>query len=160
MQIDELTLHWLAGLLEGEGSFCMGTSSHPGKPYIAIQMSDEDVIAKVAAIWGTRYHVSCPKRSLSNGWHSIYATRLTGRRAVRLMLRLRSLMGQRRQVQITEALASHMEDARRVLTVAQLEELRRRALNGENMLELASEYGISRSLAYHIKNGYTYKMLD
>lgn len=77
-----------------------------------------------------------------------------------MMLLLRPLMGRRRQVQIAEALASYREDTRRVLTVEQLEELRRRALNGENVLELANEYGISNSLAYHIRNGYTYKMLD
>lgn len=42
------TLLWLAGLLEGEGSLIPGPPSYPNSPIIAIQMTDEDVVAKAA----------------------------------------------------------------------------------------------------------------
>ncbi len=40
IDVDELTLHWLAGLLEGEGSFCVGLPSHPNSASIHIKMVD------------------------------------------------------------------------------------------------------------------------
>ena len=33
-------LHWLAGLLEGEGTFMTGPPSSPGLPVIAVNMTD------------------------------------------------------------------------------------------------------------------------
>ena len=40
-------LHWLAGLLEGEGSFMTGPPSSPGLPVIAVNMTDQDVMARI-----------------------------------------------------------------------------------------------------------------
>jgi hypothetical protein len=58
MQPDEFTLAWLAGLLEGEGSFSRGLPSNPTKPIISLHMVDEDVVARVAAIWESRIIVT------------------------------------------------------------------------------------------------------
>ena len=49
--ISEPMLYWLAGILEGEGSFMKGVPSNPNSPRIAIQMTDKDVLEKVAAIF-------------------------------------------------------------------------------------------------------------
>lgn len=156
IEIDELTLHWLAGLLEGEGSFCVGLPSHPNSSSIHIKMVDEDVIAKVSATWGVKYWRYYPKQYEANGWRPVYVSKVTGRRAVEFMTMLRPLMGKRRQGQIDRAIAS-FSDNRRVLTPEQMEEIRRRSQNGESVLKLAKEYGISKSLAYYIRGGYTYK---
>ncbi len=45
--VDPLELHWLAGLLEGEGSFMVGPPSDPRRPAIAVQMTDEDVMRRI-----------------------------------------------------------------------------------------------------------------
>jgi hypothetical protein len=156
IEIDELTLYWLAGLLEGEGSFCVGLPSHPNSSSIHIKMVDEEVIAKVSAIWGVKYHRYFPKRYEASGWRPVYVSKVTGRRAVEFMMLLCPLMGKRRQGQIDRAIAS-FSDLRRALTPEKMEEIRRRSQNGENVLELAKEYGISKSLAYYIRGGYTYK---
>ena len=39
---------WLVGLLEGEGSFMPAPPSEPTRPRISIQMTDEDVLSRVA----------------------------------------------------------------------------------------------------------------
>ena len=56
--LSEIDIAWLAGLLEGEGSFKVDArsatrykvSSSPPSPFIKIQMVDEDVIKKVATM--------------------------------------------------------------------------------------------------------------
>jgi hypothetical protein len=45
-------LHWLAGLLEGEGSFTAGPPSSPRMPVISVNMTDEDVVARLGRIPG------------------------------------------------------------------------------------------------------------
>jgi hypothetical protein len=44
-------LAWLAGLLEGEGSFMPGPPSNPRMPIICLAMNDEDVMARRADAW-------------------------------------------------------------------------------------------------------------
>ena len=101
--------HWLAGLLEGEGSFVAGPPSRPNAPQIALQMCDEDVVERVSALLGTRYY-ECRARKLH---HKVsWGVHLRGERAVHLMLKLRPLLGQRRREQIDRAIASHAPDPR------------------------------------------------
>src|SRR5712664_747929 len=71
---------WLVGILEGEASFIKGPPSRPYCPYVCLQMSDEDVIARVASLWGattTDRRVStsvtkiCSPQELGTRRHSI-----------------------------------------------------------------------------------------
>ena len=48
--IDEKTLYWLVGLLEGEGSVLAPSSSSPNKPGVAFTATDVDVISKVSEL--------------------------------------------------------------------------------------------------------------
>lgn len=103
----ELDLHWLAGLLEGEGSFLKPTPSHPNQLRISLQMTDEDVVSRVSALWGIKYHAVTP----ANPNHkTIYVINLRGKRANEWMITLFPLMGQRRRKQITEALKTYDPD--------------------------------------------------
>lgn len=102
MGLTEQQLHWLAGLLEGEGSFCCGPPSKPNAALIAIEMIDRDVIEKVAGIFRTTL-VECGVRQ---HWQQTYRAQLRGSRAVELMTTLRPLMSLRRQIQIDRAVAS------------------------------------------------------
>lgn len=94
---------WLAGLLEGEGSFKKGCPSAPGKPVVTVSMTDRDVIQRVADMLGVRsfreQHWANPK------WKTAYTLQISGRRAVDLMIRLRPMMGARRRAQIDAAVA-------------------------------------------------------
>jgi hypothetical protein len=91
------TFYWLAGLLEGEGSFMSGPPSAPNAPRIHIAMTDEDVIAKVAQLWGVKYLKAGGERTRLHGWKPVFGVTLTGKRSIELMLNLRPLMGKRRQ---------------------------------------------------------------
>ncbi len=53
--MDTNELYWLAGLLEGEGSFLNAPPSAPNKPRISIQMTDLEVIQKVARLLQVNY---------------------------------------------------------------------------------------------------------
>jgi hypothetical protein len=99
----DLELHWLAGILEGEGSFLAGPPSAPNKPRIALQMCDEDVVARVAALFGIKYQTS--NRGV---YKTIYVLTFKGFRAVTLMQQLRPLMGRRRQQQIDNAVRGYV----------------------------------------------------
>jgi hypothetical protein len=101
---DSGELHWLAGLLEGEGSFMAGPPSSPRMPIISVNMTDEDVVSRVGRIFGRKVFAYKPR---DPRWQQSYQVRVTGGRAVRWMTLLRPLMGMRRQAQIDRALASY-----------------------------------------------------
>jgi len=101
--VEELELHWLAGLLEGEGYFAKPAPSRPNQPRIIIEMVDEDVIAKVSSLLERKYW----SRSGRSGNQATYLTQISGRPAVRLMTELFPLMGQRRQKRIAEIIELH-----------------------------------------------------
>ncbi len=106
--MDTETRCWLAGLLEGEGSFMKGNPVSPGLPIISIQMTDEDVIKKVSDIFEVSYHQVCEKRRIEHPhWKTCFGARVRGSKAVAIMKEIRYLMGTRRQGQIDKALASY-----------------------------------------------------
>ena len=103
-------LYWLAGILEGEGSFALVKSTNgrgPARaPQIALQMTDQDVVQQAAVLFQTgvqSYQHPSPSR-LQHGWKAIHATRVYGSLAVGWMMTLYRLMGQRRREQIKKCL--------------------------------------------------------
>lgn len=102
--MEERELYWLAGLLEGEGSFLPGSPKQPRNPTITVASTDHDVIERVGTLFGNKVSPIGHKGSL--GKKTMYSVRLSGRRAVVLMHGLRPLMGARRQGQIDRSSAS------------------------------------------------------
>lgn len=97
----DVQLAWLAGIIEGEG--CI-TTKHRGARealLVRVKMTDEDVIQRVAHLFGSSYHSIPPAQA---GWKTQYSTEVTGKRAVKLMEELSPLLGHRR----TERLASYL----------------------------------------------------
>ena len=97
-------LHWLAGLLEGEGSFQAGPPSAPRYPIVALQMTDEDVVTRVATMFGRK--VGCWQSGKARE-RPVFLMRITGSKAVAWMTALQPLMGERRRMQIDRAVASY-----------------------------------------------------
>ncbi len=153
MEIDELTLHWLAGYLEGEGSFCAAMPSMSNSPFVCVKTTDEDVAEKVATIFGNKHYQGFNKGFAEKGWKQSYEAKMTGIRAIALMNALRPLMGTRRQTQIDNAIASYKGDQLHALSPERRAELQQRARSGENVLELAKEFGVSKSYSYYVRNG-------
>lgn len=87
-------LAWLAGILEGEGSFLKAPPSDPGRPRISLQMTDEDVVARAAVLLGVKYSSSKDRKRPT--WKPTFQLQVKGKRAAGLMRELYPQMGQRR----------------------------------------------------------------
>ena len=114
-------------------------------------MTDADVIARVAALWGVAYHEVRRNRSLAMGWKPNYFVTLRGKPAAELMERLMPFMGQRRRGQIERALASYDPHLRNKLLPEQIAEIKAKVAQGQKHIDLAQQYGVDRSTISHIK---------
>src|SRR3990172_2669849 len=83
---------WLAGLWEGDGTFCLTGNV----PRMLLQMSDYDVIERAASIMKTNVW----KQNLTVTGKRMWGTGCNGLTAVEWMRIIRPYMGQRRQKQI------------------------------------------------------------
>jgi hypothetical protein len=151
--VSEQDFYWLAGLLEGEGSFAPGPPSAPNSVRITLSMTDRDVVARVAGLWRVSYHEVRKARTLERGWKPAYAVSLRGRRAAELMHDLLPLMGERRQLQIRRALANYDPYLRYKLQPEQIVEIRKLLAEGWTHTEIALKYSVDRSTVSHIKAG-------
>jgi hypothetical protein len=150
------TFGWIIGILEGEGSFVAPPPSEPNVPRIQVQMRDEDVVARVAGLWGVRYTHHHPKYFQEHGWHAIYYAQLRGHRAAEWMEALRPHMSKRRQAQIDAALASFNPNLREEgyhIGRDKAEEIRLLKALGESAASIAQRMGISVSYVYKVCSG-------
>jgi hypothetical protein len=145
-----LSLAWLAGLLEAEGTFLRPTPSEPRLPIVACQMTDRDVIERVASAFGTTV-TAIPRR----GRRMIYGTKAKGSRAVRLMRDLAPAMGERRGSAITAALDSYSAPTRKLNFVA-AQTIRDLHARGTSISSLACTFGVSRPTIRQVLDGSIY----
>jgi|SRR5689334_14523165 len=138
--------YWLVGLLEGEGSFMKPPPSSPNAPRVSINMTDEDIIARVAVIF-KRKHQFIKSKNLKH--KNSYRVTLSGKRAVELMIACRPAMSKRRQRQIDEALAKYDGSLRSVkdfeqrkLSIEDEKEALYRISKGESLRSVAKSYGV------------------
>lgn len=150
VDLTEAELAWLAGLLEGEGSFCKAMPSSPGQPVLQVVMTDEDVIAKAATMIGSRYYVSQPKNPAHK---TCYHLRVKGKRAIQVMELLHPHMGLRRQQQISEALATASFKGRSWVPPEVVREIREAKMQGESTQSLSDRFGLSKSAIKGYANG-------
>lgn len=155
MLIENSDLHWLSGLLEGEGSFLKGPPSTPRQPRISLTMTDEDIIQRVAALWNVKYHCAGKRRCLQNNWAPAWGVCLKGGRAVSLMKQLKPLMGRRRQLQIERAIASYesIPHPTTRLNENAVSEIKGLLKNRIAVKILAAQYNVNKSTIYQIKWG-------
>ena len=154
--ITEFDLAWLAGLLEGEGSFIAGPPSAPRSPAVQLSMVDRDIVARAAALIGVSVTVVPSRRE---GWRTAYCARVRGARAVLWMKRLRPLMGTRRQAQIDRAVASYAPDPRRLLSERRAIEALACLARGESVRQVAERFGTSIWCIYDLRLGRTHAHL-
>lgn len=118
----EVETAWLAGLLEGEGSFITALLSDRIRPRVALSMCDEDVVAKVAAMRDVAY---CQTNHYQRNprWEPAFRITACGAEAVEVVRAVRPFIGTRR---IDKAIVSAVSrapvrklDATRARTVRQ-----------------------------------------
>jgi hypothetical protein len=104
-QIDLMELcpfYWLAGILEGEGTFLSGPPSSPNSPVARISMTDRDIVARAAMLLE---RAVTPERARKVHYKPPYITQIKGVEAVRLMRAMRPVLGPDRRRQIDRVLA-------------------------------------------------------
>lgn len=95
---------WLAGLLEGDGTFVAGPPSDPNGCQVRLQLTDHDVATRVTRLLGVRCGMRVERRTR----RLMFGGRLVSHTpAYELMLLLHPLLGERRQVRIGEILRGH-----------------------------------------------------
>jgi hypothetical protein len=100
------TFAWLAGLLEGEGTFSINRqSAETGYPVIKLTMCDEGIVARAASLIGAPG--VWRKEPEQEGWSPSFVAAITGHHAATWMRRLRDSMGTRRRAAIDAALAAY-----------------------------------------------------
>lgn len=90
---DSHTFFWLVGVCEGEAYF--GYSASRKNPVLEVEMKDEHVIARIAALFGVNY-ARRDRRATRPETSVTYRVTLGGRRALQVMKRLQPYMSPRR----------------------------------------------------------------
>lgn len=154
--MDETEIAWLAGLLEGEGSFLKPPPSDPGRPRISLEMTDQDVVERVAKMFEISYIHT--KRYANVKHKDGFRFLLRGQRAVRLMEVLSPYMGTRRQAQINEVLNSYTEKPADIakLTDEAVRDIRSKRVS---MRKFAALYGVAKGTIQRVQQGNYYKQV-
>lgn len=106
-------IHWLTGLLEGEGCFHTPTNTRHGI-MLSLLMTDKDVVHRAATIMGAKVIHHQDKRPNRK---KAYRFQLTGKRAASWMMTLCLLLGKRRKAKVIEAIRLWRKQAiRNVIT--------------------------------------------
>ena len=105
-----VAVYWLAGILEGEGSFLAGPPSAPSCPAIRLPMTDPDIVVRVARLFQRAAVATRPRQSHHKTAH---VTTIKGAGAALLMQWLAPLLSPRRNRQIERALRCRDSEARR-----------------------------------------------
>src|SRR2546428_11262792 len=96
-------LRWLAGLLEGEGTFLRPVPSAPRAPLLRLAMTDHDVVRRAAAL--LERSVVSTKSERAQGHRTVFMVTVKGASAIRWMRVLRPYLSTARQEQIDRVLA-------------------------------------------------------
>ena len=146
--MEDKDLYWLAGLLEGEGSFSKGPPSQPNTPSISCQMTDEDIIKRLASLVDIGYCECKPQKE----HHKVsYKVNLRGAKAVKLMMLISDLMGERRKLQIKAALKGYDPQKKAKIKDNDLEIIFER-MKYERAEDIAKDYGVTKWAIYRLKD--------
>lgn len=96
----ESDLIWLAGLLEGEGTFDLHKQKYPR---IRVGMADRDVVGRAATLMGSSIRMSIS----TVGNKAMFHAELSGAKAAEIMWLLLPHMGTRRSAKIGEILGRY-----------------------------------------------------
>jgi hypothetical protein len=103
-ELTQAEFYWLAGWLEGEGSFMAPPPSDPRRVRISAQAKDQDVVSEASRLCRVTPSYDYSKRTRSRGWSPTWRLLVRGSRAALFMKRLSPILGVRRNHQIASAL--------------------------------------------------------
>jgi hypothetical protein len=98
---------WLAGLLEGEGSFVAARFDSHSYPRVQVSMCDRFVLERAMTIMpGSHIYAVSDKRNVERGWSETWIVMVNGFPAADVMRAVRPWMGSRRTMQIDRSLSA------------------------------------------------------
>jgi len=98
---------WLAGLLEGEGSFLAAKFGAHSYPRVQVTMCDREVLERAMSVMpGSHIYVVNEERQADRDWSDAWTVTLNGRPAAEIMKGIREWMGSRRTTAIDRALSA------------------------------------------------------
>lgn len=104
---------WVAGIVEGEG--CIVVSPKSSTLRLSVEMTDLDVLQKLARILGSDSRLTERKIKLANPNHKTrYILHLCGRSLLGWLQTIYPLMGTRRKTKIIEALLAFKHRKRKL----------------------------------------------
>ena len=86
---------WLAGLLEGEGTF-FARDHRGGSHRVVIASTDKDVVERSASLMGNPKVYPSIYKNRPKHWKPLYRCGIEGRPAAALMMTIYPLMGKKR----------------------------------------------------------------
>lgn len=154
LTFDLLDLHWLIGLLEGEGYFAKGLPSNPNQPIIGIEMTDEDTIEQVSKMVNRKY---CSRTRVDKRFTGtlkpLHTVRILGKDAIALMHYIQPFMSKRRQEQITKAINSYRGDFKNKLSDDDVRSIRKLHNFGQTNVQISEEFNVNPHYIYEIVSG-------
>ncbi len=90
-------ISWIAGLLEGEGTFGVSNSN---SPFLAVQMNDKDVLEQAQELMSANLYGPYTSRKGARIYIPHYRVALYGVPAISWMMTVYNLMGKRRRKRI------------------------------------------------------------
>lgn len=156
--MEENEKYWLAGILEGEGSFLRGPPSSPNQPRIALQMSDKDIVERVAELFNVNYiHENIPDEE---NWSTVYRITVKGSNAVEIMRLVKPIMGERRTQQIEDAINSYSEhydsETRSDYKKEKVERAWELIQNGERLIDVSKKLNLKYQFVRDLNTGRTW----
>ena len=103
--LTEIEIAWLAGLLEGEGSFHFTMVGKCPNNRIQLSMTDKDIMERVAKMFFTTFS-TLPPQGLMRKNKNYYRVYICGANSRAVMRAIRPFMGQRRKKEIDKQLAA------------------------------------------------------
>lgn len=97
-------IHWVAGILEGEGSF--GLTNKGKSPAIWISMTDADVIERLRNIIDPSMSISITKDERKESYKDSFRFTINSKKAIQWMMIIYSLMSIRRKAKIRDIISA------------------------------------------------------
>lgn len=136
--IPETTIAWVAGLIEGEGSFVLGKC---GSIQISVPSTDRDVIYYLESILGG--HVNMKSNNGNPKWKQQWVFRIMGHGAYAVSMRILPYLGVRRTAQANKLIA-HFRNSPRRLMEHNREMIKSGLEQGLTYQEIATQIGSTR----------------
>jgi hypothetical protein len=104
---NEARMAWLAGILEGEGSFVSAKLGRYSYPRVQMTMCDRFVLERAMTLMtGSRIYAVTDTRGTERGWSEAWIVTVNGRAAAPVMRAVLPLMGARRTKAIDRSLSA------------------------------------------------------